>query len=95
MNYVAMHIGQSSLDSVVIVGEPLVIDSKQMQDGGVKVIDSHGVPGRLVREFVGLAEADSRLQPRAGHPRGEDVRMMVATESRTSGFRERCTAELG
>ena len=38
MNHFAVHDGEASLDSVVVVGESLVIQTEQVQDGGVKIV---------------------------------------------------------
>ena len=38
-NHIAMHVGQASLDTVVIKGQPLVVEAKQVQYRGVEIID--------------------------------------------------------
>jgi hypothetical protein len=50
---VPVHIGQPALDAVVVVAQPLVIESEEMQDGRVQVVNRADVFDRLMAEFVG------------------------------------------
>ena len=38
LDYVSLHVGQSPLDAVVIESEAAVVDSQEMQDGGMEVV---------------------------------------------------------
>ena len=38
-NHVPMHIGQATLDSVVVIDQLGVVDAKQMQCGRMQVVD--------------------------------------------------------
>src|SRR3712207_5220871 len=59
------------------VGEPLVVEAEQVQDGGVEVVDVD----RLVRhgraELVGRAVDQARLDAAAGEPGRKDGRVMA------------------
>ena len=60
------------------IGEALVIDAHEVQDGGVQVVHVHGILGDVVAEFVGLAVTGTGFDAAAGHPHGEATRMVVA-----------------
>ena len=55
----AVYVGQSSLDSVVIHRQPFVIESQKMQDGGMKVVDCGDIFNGLVTKLVSSAIAKS------------------------------------
>ncbi len=76
-----MHVGQAAIDPVVANGEPLVIDSQQVQHGGVNVVNLGGMIAveRFVAPFVGGAVTHARLHPSAAKPVGEYVRVVIAT----------------
>lgn len=40
---VTMNIGQSSLQAIVVIRQPLVIQTHEVEDGGVEVVDGDGV----------------------------------------------------
>ena len=46
-----MHVGQSTLDAVVIEGELLAIQAQQVQDRGVEVVDRDRVSRQLLTEI--------------------------------------------
>src|SRR5687768_16660880 len=75
-NNLARHVCQSETSALELEREPLVIDSEQLQDGGLEVVDVDGVLGDVVPELVGLAVGDAALDPAAGHPDREGVRVM-------------------
>src|SRR5258706_65010 len=50
-DHVAMHVRQSSIDSVVAEGQARMVDAEEVQDGGVEVVavdGGLGAPGPLV-----------------------------------------------
>src|SRR5213594_1388569 len=51
----AVYVGQPALDSVVIIAQALMVDAKQVQDGGVQVVNGCDVLHRLVAEVIGCA----------------------------------------
>ena len=57
--------------------QPAVVDAQAMEDGGVQVVDVHGIGDDVVAEVVGLAVNHPRLDACAGHPEGEALRMMI------------------
>ncbi len=56
-----MHIGQPAVDAVVADGELGVVDSQEVQDGGVDIVDLGRVLAaeRLVAKLVAGAVGDS------------------------------------
>lgn len=40
---VSMDIGQATFEPVVVVGEALVIETHEVEDGGVEIIDTRGI----------------------------------------------------
>ena len=75
-----MNVGQSAIDSVVAHGQPQMVETQQMQNRGVDVVDLcwmfpvQWLEPPLVRLSVGDASANSA----AAQPVGEHVRVMVA-----------------
>ena len=47
-----MDIGQAALDTIVIKGQAPVIQAKQVQNGGVEIINGCDVLGSGITEFV-------------------------------------------
>src|SRR5262245_34613642 len=58
-NHISVDIGQASLDAIVIKRQPHVIDSQQVQKGGVKIVNVHGILGRLPADLVRSAIGDA------------------------------------
>jgi len=61
LDHVPMHIGQPAVDAVVADGELGVVDSQEVQDGGVDIVDLGRVLAaeRLVAKLVAGAVGDS------------------------------------
>lgn len=57
-----MHIGQASLDSVVIEGELLVVQAQKVQGRGVKGVDRDRILRRLRSEIVRGSVAETLLE---------------------------------
>ena len=74
---VAGDVGEAETAPVVGIGELLVIKAEEVEDGGVEVMDIDLVHGGFVAEFVGLAMGDSALDPAAGEPSGEAMRIVI------------------
>ena len=73
-----MDVGQAALDAVVVVGQPLMIESEQMQDRGMEVIDRYWILTHPVADLVGRPVTEPRLQAGSGEPAGEGVLIMIA-----------------
>src|SRR2546425_10258175 len=73
-----MHIGQPSFGAVVIKGEPLVVEAKQVENSRVEVVNGGDVLDGFVTKFVGGAKTECALYTCPSQPNGEALRIMVA-----------------
>ena len=71
MDHVAVNIGQATLQSIVIERQPFVIQTQQMQNGRVKIVNLGDILDRLVAEFIGSAITERGFDTRAGEPASE------------------------
>src|SRR6185503_16847594 len=78
VNYFAMDVGQSHVASAPAIGELLVVDAKQMQHGGVEVVDLALVLDGLVAVFVCGAVDGAAFDTAAGQPDREAERIVIA-----------------
>ncbi len=76
---VSVHIGQSSLDAVVVEAESTVIESSDVKDGGMEVVNAGGLLDRLVSKRVGRPIGERRLDSSTGHPCGEAIGVVIAS----------------
>lgn len=60
-----MHVGQAAVNAVVVIAESLVIQTCQVQDGGVKVVNRGDVLNGLVAELIRGAISERRFDTRA------------------------------
>ena len=78
MNHVAVDVGEASLEAVVIKGQPLVVEAKQVQDCGVQIVDGGDVLLRLPTKRIGSTVSITALDAGPGDPGGEAVGIVVA-----------------
>ena len=78
MNHVAVDVGEASLEAVVIKGQPLVVQAKQVQDRGVQIVDGGDVLLRLPAKQIRCTVCVTALDASAGKPSGEAVGIVVA-----------------
>ena len=75
---VPMDIRQASLHAIVVVTEAFMVDSEQMQDRCVEVVNGRyfidGLVAKLIRGAVGEACFDAR----SSEPNGESLRVVVS-----------------
>src|SRR5262245_66301128 len=74
-------IGQAELASLESVGESLVIQSHQMEDRRVEIVNFDRILDDVVAEIVGASERDAGLDTAARHPDRERARMGVASHA--------------
>ena len=74
----AMHIRQSSIDSVVAEGQAVMVDAQEVQDRGVQVVAVGLAFGGLPAPGVALAVSDSAFDSRAGQPGDGGAAVVVA-----------------
>jgi hypothetical protein len=58
-HHFAVHVRQAPMDPIVIKGETLMINAKEVQDGGVKVVPGNSAFDRLPADLVGSAISDA------------------------------------
>ena len=78
MNHVAVDIGEPEVAARVAVGETFVIESQDVQDCCVQIVEVDFVLDGVVAVVVGRTVAESRLDARARHPHGERLGIVVA-----------------
>src|SRR3954452_16990024 len=79
MNYVTVHIRKAKVAARVTVRQLLVVETQQVQEGGVQVVDVDGILHGTEAELVGGAVDLSALDAAAGHPDREAVRVVIAS----------------
>ena len=74
-----MHIGQAEVSAAVAIGQAFVIETQQVQDRGVQVVDVDGVLGGHVAELIGVAVGETTFHAAAGEPHREASAVMIST----------------
>ena len=96
-----MDIGETELTALVAEGKALVVDTKEVQQGGVKVVNVDGVLGDGVAKFVGLAIYMASFGAATSHPDGVGFLMVITAglstglTIATGGLGHRSATELG
>ncbi len=78
MNDVTMNVGEAAVDAVLADRELLVIDSHEVEDSGVDVVDVGFIDDGVVADLVGFTIADAAFDSAAGHPGGEAMGLVIA-----------------
>jgi hypothetical protein len=78
MNHPAVDVGQSKVASGVAEGELLVIESEQVEDRGMEVVDVDFVFDGLEAEFIRGAMDRAAFDTTARQPHAEAVMVVVA-----------------
>ena len=86
-----MNIGQAHIASLIEIRQLGVIQTKQPQDRSVRIMRIQWILHRPQSELIGSPNHLPALDPAAGHPHRESVRMMVAT---VLALRQRRASEL-
>src|SRR5436190_1630408 len=74
----AVHVGEAEVAALEAEGEPRVVDTEGVKDGGVEVVNVHRIADDVVTEVVGLAMADAGPDAAAGQGQAEAAAMVVA-----------------
>src|SRR5687768_10192718 len=78
-NDFAVNVGEAEVAARVTVGETLVIEAEQMENGGVEIVDVNRIFDCFEAEFVGGPVDCSPFDPTAREPNGKAVRIVIAT----------------
>ena len=73
-----MDIGESAINAVVVEAEFFVIETEQMQRGGVKIVAIGRVLCSFEPEVVGATIDGTTFDAAAGHPGGKSSRVVIA-----------------
>ena len=80
MNHVAVDVGEAAFEAVVVVAEAFVIETEEVQDGGVEVIDAGDIDGGFPAELIGFAMVfGTGLHAGSGEDAGEAAGIVIAT----------------
>src|SRR5262245_19222608 len=74
----AMNIGQAHVAAAETHRQALMVDTKQVQHGGVQVVDLDLIGDGLVAEFVGFSINRAALDAAAGQPNREAELIVIA-----------------
>src|SRR6476660_8891465 len=91
-----MNVGQTEIATLESIRELFVVEPKQLQDGGLKIMDVDFITGDGESEFIGFPITDAMFDTPAREENGETVRIMVAAEDLAgsgTAFTERCSAK--
>ena len=75
----AVDVGEAEVSAGVAVGELFVIETHEVENGGVEVVDVDFVFDGCEAEFVGGAVGHAAFDTATGQPDGEAVVVVVAT----------------
>jgi len=81
MDYMAMNIGQAAMDTIVVIDQVLVIDSKEMKDRRMEVMPSDRIAGHFPADIVRLAIGEPWPQSCARHPGRKRIAIMISSWS--------------
>jgi hypothetical protein len=88
-----LDVRQTALHTIVFKSESFVLEPEQVENRRVEIVKRMNVLHGFLAEVVGRTVAHTRLHAGAGHPAGEAVRVVVATER--AFLKKRHAAELG
>src|ERR1041385_950201 len=80
LHHLAEHIREPVISPLKSIRQLGVIEAKAMQDGRLQVVHVHLVLRHMIAQLVRLPIAEARLDPAAGHPDAEGMRMMIAPD---------------
>src|SRR5438309_2832805 len=77
VHHATVNVGQPEVAAAVAVGEFLVVNAQQVKNGGVEVMDVHGLIDGVHAEIVGGAVHHAALDAAAGQEHGEAGVVMI------------------
>src|SRR5262249_11160797 len=90
------HARQPVLQSTIEISELMMVETHQMQDGGMQIAQVTPVNNGFGTEFVRFTIAHPGFDPAAGQPVGESFRIMIAPAGFPAGierFADRLASE--
>ena len=90
-DHVAKDIRQAEVPPLEAEVKPFVIDTHQVQHGGVDIMDWNRLFNGVVTELIRVTVTDTTLDATAGHPHGKSLHVVVTAAALGHG----CAAKLG
>ena len=78
-------VGEAVVTALKFIGQLLVIEAEEVEDGGLEVVDVDAVFDDVEADFIAFAVADAGFDAPAGHPEGVGVGVVVAAPFGTVG----------
>src|SRR5262249_5021540 len=77
-HYIAVHVSQAKIPAGITVGEFLMVESEQVEDRRVEIVNGDLFLDRFEPEFIGGSVGYASLDATAGQPHGESVRIVIS-----------------
>src|SRR5207249_153952 len=77
-HHIPMHVRQAEIAAIEAIRQLRVVQSEQVQDRRLKVVDADAIVNRLVAEIVRASMMNAALDSPAGHPDGVSVWVVIA-----------------
>ena len=81
-DHLTVDVGQTEITPGVAVGETLVVESEQVQEGGVQVMNAGRLLDRLETEVIGRSVSDPAANSTPSQPDAEPVMVVVPAKLR-------------
>jgi hypothetical protein len=92
-----MHVGEPEIAALETEGQFGVIETEQVEDGGLKVMDVDAILDGVEAKLVRFTKGDTRADPAASEPHRIGINVMVAAHivaADVADFAHRRSAEL-
>ncbi len=76
---VAVHVGETEVASLMAIGQAFVVDSEEVETGGVKVVDVNFVFDDAKSKLIGGAVGETAFDAATCHPNAEAFFVVIAT----------------
>ena len=90
-----MNIGESKVATGVAESQLLMVQSEQVQDGGVEVVNVNGILSNPVADVICFAVHDPALHSAAGEPAGKGAGVMISAFAALAILSPGSAAKLG
>lgn len=80
-----MNIGETEVAAGIAISEFFVIESEQVENSGLQIVDMNGIVDHVEAEIVGLTVNVALFETSAGEPHGKGLRMMIASQASAEG----------
>jgi hypothetical protein len=74
----AVHVGEAETAALKFVSQLGVVETEQVQNGGVEIVNMNTIPDHVEAQIVGLSHHQAGFDAAAGQPHGEGIRVVIA-----------------